>query len=139
MKRRDMAGALVGLGAIGAGLKSCAPTPVHAATADAALLTLIAEAEAIDRENDALWDACADLPGTTPESEAWLAHTDATRPRWFKLVALIDATPARTREGLRAKARYTLATVPSDQRDSPNPCDTLAWSVLRDVLTGDAA
>ena len=139
MNRRNVAGALVGLGAVAAGMKGYPAHPVQAAGADAALLALIAEAEAIDRENDRLWDACAALPGTAPEHDAWLVHTDATRPRWRELVALIDVTPARTGEGLRAKARYTLATVPGEQRDGPNPCDTLAWSVLRDVLAGEVA
>ena len=62
MNRRNMAGALVGLGAVAAGMKGCPAHPVQAAGADAVLLALIAEAEAIDRENDRLWGACVDLP-----------------------------------------------------------------------------
>lgn len=131
-----MAGALAGLGALAAGVNECFPYPVHAAQGgfDAALLALIAEAEAINREDDRLWDACADLPGKAPESEAWHDYIDATRPRWRVLIAQIRDTPARTPEGMRAKARYALALVPEDQRDGPNPCDEVAWAVLRELV-----
>ncbi len=105
---------------------------------DRKLLTLIAEAEAIDREDSKLWDLCLPVVGHTPRWAAYLDYIKATRPRWNELHALIDATPARTPEGLRAKAKYALALVPEDQRDAPNPCDKLAWSALRDVIGAPA-
>ncbi len=120
-------------------------TDLHTMTAkpratgqDDRLLALIAEAEAIDAEGDRLWSLCPDVGGRHPAYDAWDAHNDATRPRWLELVTLIDAAPARTPEGLRAKARYALVCVPGETKDSPDPCDTLAWSALRDVIGAPA-
>ena len=107
--------------------------PAKAAELDGELLACCAEALAIDRESDRLWDACP-MDGEHPAWAAYNAHVDATVPHWQDLVLQISATPARTPEGLRAKAAVARGAMPEDRIDDPDPCERLALSLYRDVL-----
>ena len=104
MKRRGMAGALVGLGAVAAGLKECLPHPVQAAPGnpDAALIAACK-----------LYPAVVAAEGACEGdgNPADLAHTE--------VCAIIDSTPPQTMAGVLAKARAA-------------SCNKQTWAELRD-------
>ena len=106
---------------------------------DATLLALTSEFAELGATSDRLYEACSDIGD--PRDAAWatyLTHVDQTRPRWRELLDAICATPALTREGLRAKAAAGSDWVHPDL-GSDEPTDRLAWSVFQDVLGGRAA
>ena len=112
--------------------------PAKAAELDGELLACCAEALAIDAESNRLFRIAVaagdDAPPDHPDWQVHDAYDDATNPRWHELVEHIAATSARTPEGLRAKATVARSTVTEERRELPDPADTLAWSVLTDVL-----
>ena len=130
--RRDLfgtMGALLLLTAAEAG-------PAKAAELDGDLLSLCDEAMAIEGESDRLWQACRDVVSTrhSPAWAAYEAHTDATQAHLHDLLRQAAATPARTPEGLRAKARIALAVAPCEAHDDPDPWERVTFSLCRDVL-----
>ena len=111
--------------------------PAKAAELDGELLACCAEVLAIDRESDRLWSIIAAMPDDSADEAphvAYEAFSDSTTPRWSTLVARICTLPARTPEGLRAKAEVGRNAVPFERREEPDPVDRLAWSVLGDIL-----
>ena len=127
--RRDM------FGAVGAMLLLTAAEagPAKAAELDGELLSCCAEALAIDRESNRLWNACP-MEAEHPAWPAYYAHENATLARWHELVVEISAIPSRTPEGLRAKAAVARSAMPQDRVDDPDPCDRLAVSLYDDML-----
>ena len=132
--RRDLFGAMGALLLLTATEAGAA----KASELDGNLFADCAEAMAIDRESDRLFKhavaVAADAPGSHP---AWVAHDDfenANQSRWHDLVKQIAGTPARTPEGLRAKAAMARSAIHGESLDNPDPMDVLAWSVFDDVL-----
>ena len=111
----------------------------HAAVAaaalapDAELLACCAEAEAIDERSIACCDAVAHLPFGDPRWEAGYDEAAREMPRFHALVARAAELPARTPEGLRAKAWLALSYLDTGSNDPE-----IALSVARDVLAGRA-
>ena len=112
--------------------------PAKAAELDGELLSYCAEALAIDRESNRLWEiACAlpgDLTGHEPAFVAYDDNEDATLGEWHDLVRRVSSIPARTPEGLRMKAAVARSAMPQDRVDDPDPCDLLAMSLYADML-----
>ena len=102
---------------------------------DAELLALIADFHATHKASDDLLRPMDDLPSSDPRSKAaWAHHCDILSPRWHELKWAIATTPARTREGLAAKALCALDQLTADLDGVPAGDDALNMSVLHDVL-----
>jgi hypothetical protein len=129
------------LGSMGAALLLVAPAAgeakAKAAELDGELLAWCAAALAIDRESDRLWDAAVAVGANAPSDHpAWIsyeANEDATLGRWHELLQVIGETPARTPEGLRAKAATARCAMPTERVDDAAPCDRLALSLYADM------
>ena len=88
-------------------------------------------------------------PDITPASEAQERRLDAAPDDWWATAERIEATPARTAGGLRAKAeamRLVLLRLvcchPGDTIEyiaESEMEDRMAWSLARDILAGAAA
>ncbi len=112
--------------------------PAKAAELDGELLARCAEALAIDRESNRLWDAAvaaaADAPAGHPAWQAYDDNEDATLGEWHDLVRRISGMPARTPEGLRMKAAVARSAMPGERKDDLAPCDRLALSLYADMI-----
>jgi len=86
----------------------------------------------------------------SPETIAYEADRGAALDRWWEAAGEISDTPARTPEGLRAKADamrlvlemcvcVTLGTTSADIDDEGEFHEVFAWSLTRDVLAGVGA
>ena len=96
---------------------------------DAELLTCCAEARAIDLRSIACCDVVEDLRGDDPRWKAAYDEAGREMPRFHALVARAAELPARTPEGLRAKAELALSYLHTGDNDPE-----IALSVARDVL-----
>ncbi len=121
--------------------------------AGAALLLLVpaaagaAKADELDGE---LIRLCAEIPGCKATIDCYNrdsasdAEWEAADGRWDELVEQIIDTPARTPEGIRAKAAALRCSLHRHLRNSTNPDigltdhadeeDLLAWSLVHDIL-----
>jgi hypothetical protein len=90
---------------------------------DARLLVLQCEAEAAGD-----WELCERIVGIMLKFVQY-GHD---------LEWQIATTPARTREGLAAKARVALTRVDVSRDGTPKAVHALLWSICRDVLGEDA-
>jgi hypothetical protein len=68
--------------------------------------------------------------------DAYEEHSNATVPQWNDLLDRICQLPARTPEGVRAKAHFARSIMREDDvmRATAEPKHRLAWSVFNDVL-----
>ncbi len=106
-----------------------------AANPDAELLAMIDAFRATREETTVILDAVEDLPAHSPEQEAaWTRHWDVLSPLYHDLKWRIATTPARTREGLLAKAKVAGERYYIVEDASVSGDDALAVSVIRDVL-----
>jgi hypothetical protein len=105
-----------------------------AAELDGDLLALCAEAGELDKETDRLYDIFTEGVVGSPVESAAYAQLHAVNGRWHETIRAIAAMPARTPEGLRAKAAMTLAAMPQEQKDDPDPFVLVAMSLFDDML-----
>lgn len=103
-----------------------------AAELDGELLACCCEAQAIDVRSNAICDEVEDLPSSDPRWE--MAYTEAAilMKNYRVAVARAVVLPARTPEGLRAKAGLVLSHMQNDDTSTD-----IALSLARDV-TGRA-
>jgi hypothetical protein len=109
-----------------------------AAELDGELISMCEEVVAIDQESDRLWEIVLahpeDTEGTHPSYTAYCAYEDATLSHRLGLIDTIVDTPARTPEGLRAKAAAARSTMPVEPIEDRSRCDRLALSLYEDML-----
>ena len=118
--------------AAGAALAFAAPAAALVRpAADAELIALCAEAQAIDVRSNAIWDAVEHLPGEDPRCEAAYEKASRELPRFHDLIAQAAELPAQTPEGWRAKALLVLANTRGGGSDSD-----IALSLARDLAKG---
>ena len=115
------------------GLGGEAAVAAAALTPDAELLACCAEALRIDAHSAATFDAVEHLSSRHPLSVAAYHEAYREMPRFHDLVARAADLPARTPEGLRAKAELALSYLHTGDNDAE-----IALSVARDVLAGRA-
>ena len=112
--------------------------PTKAAELDGELIAMCEEVVAIDQESDRLWEICcaqADgVKGDHPTFVAYDAHENATFAHRLGLIDTIVNTPARTPEGLRAKAATARSTMPVEPIEDRSRGDRLALSLYADML-----
>ena len=111
---------------------------VKAAELDGELIAMCDEVVAINRKSDRLWEMVyahpEDTEGTHPSYAAYSAYEDATLSRRLGLIDAIVDTPARTPEGLRAKAATARSTMPVEPIEDRSRGDRLALSLYADML-----
>lgn len=98
---------------------------------------LIAACAEFGRLEDAYDVACRaeDRAPEGPEKDALLDQLDVLGDEQLAVYAAICVAPARTPEGLRAKAEALSCWFQRGSDDTPcNHGDQLAWSLVRDVL-----
>ena len=106
--------------------------------ADAALLALLAEADRLTRERDALQASVAELRPDDPRPVAAWAGIMALEARWRAATRQAAGIPAHTWDGVRAKARLVRSEMADSRGGEPRSAwEALLWSLLDDVL-GDA-
>lgn len=113
--------------------------PAEAGASKAAELDgeLIAACAEFTRLEDAYDVACRaeDRTPEGPEKEALLDRLDVLGDEQLAVYAAICDAPARTPEGLRAKAGAVACWFAKSGDGTPcNHADQLAWSLVRDVL-----
>jgi hypothetical protein len=124
-----------------AALLTLAAPPVAPATAstpspDAELIALCAECLALEaawEAMDAPWRATVEVP--PPQIEAAI---EANVTRQWEVVERIHTLPARTPEGLRAKAEAAWPGLCTKANGGPPMGDRLVWSIVRDLTGGGA-
>ncbi|MFT8247248.1 hypothetical protein ACLIBK_24775 [Roseomonas sp. BN140053] len=100
-----------------------------------------------DAELFRLRDLCMDLHRATdadteltdtipygPRREALWQSIHARVSLWHEAKARLAQLPARTLDGLRAKAAVLRTIVDPGECNNPHPDDELAWSLCRDLL-----
>jgi hypothetical protein len=104
------------------------------AGADAELLALCAECEAVNAAANALVEPYADVVGGgRPEEVA--ARVAGLMDRYHALVDRIFALPAATVAGAAATARLALDIMRCNVADGvPDPDDRLPWAACRDLI-----
>ena len=128
--RRDLFGAMGALLL----LTAAEAGPAKAAELDGRLLALVARWEPWERERLAV----AALDGDDPALEA---RFDAYTAPWHDLMYEIMDAPARTPEGIHAKARVLRALLANHEDfgsrhepSSASPSEHFAWSLVSDIL-----
>ena len=106
---------------------------------DAELLRLLAEMDALQRQADPIFDRAWALPSSSAEGKELLARAYGLMDIWHERKRQVAALPARTTEGLRAKAKMAMTFVDLHADGTPSEDDMITWSVLRDVLARGAA
>jgi hypothetical protein len=105
---------------------------------DAGLLSLLAEADRLAHDRDALHASVAELhPDDPRHAAAWgrIADLDA---RWREVTRAASNVPAHTVEGARAKARAVRSEMTTILGGDPRSAwEALLWSLLDDVLSRD--
>jgi hypothetical protein len=126
---------------LGGGAALAVVAAVPAASPDAGqhpngeLLALIAGWWATIAETDALLGPVEDLPSADPRWQAaWQRHSDELSPRFHELKWRIATTPARTPDGLRAKAHAARRLAGLDVNTAPCGDAALFASLVHDVL-----
>ena len=129
-------------GSMGALLLLSATEAEHAKAADldGELLACCAKVVEMDRESERLLAAC---PSNASASHpAWLAYDafeSAALDRWSDAFDRIVALPARTPDGLRAKAAVAQSVIPDSWRDDSSPTAAIALSIFADLAGRVAA
>ncbi|MBL6458834.1 hypothetical protein JMJ55_26230 [Belnapia sp. T6] len=124
-------GILASLGVLAAGAADAAAGLSAPVEADAKLLTLCTELTRHQAETIGLEAPYYTVVAGPPEElHAMLDERDG---RYHDLIEAIYVLPARTIEGLQAKARIVLAL--TDNKGRPlGPDDRVPWSLARDLL-----
>ncbi len=109
-----------------------------AASPDAELIRLCAEFHQLEADYRRLLVAEARAEDSrSPDLDAVRTALEAGAGLHAATMEAITELPARTREGLRAKARATMAFyTPDFPKDYP--CERMVWSVMRDAAEAPA-
>ncbi len=126
-RRAVLAGAAAALPAVAA--------PAEASGGpDAELLRLLGEMDALQRQADPIFDRAWALPIADAKGKELLARAYGLMDIWHERKRQVAALPARTAEGLRAKAKMAMTFVDLHADETPTEDHMITWSVLRDVL-----
>ena len=111
----------------------------QAAELDGELLALCQEIGVVSGETDRISDALEDIPWREWEMHPLRARRCELSDRFCELREMIADAPARTPEGIRAKARVVLAEFDGDDEwekypGQYDPSGALALSLARDLL-----
>lgn len=97
---------------------------------DGELIACCREAQMVNARADAICDGVEGLASSDPRWDAAHAEADVLMADYDAAVARAVTLPARTPEGLRAKAALALSHL---QNDDMCPCTEIALSLARDV------